>query len=429
MEPFEEKLQKFIRQDGQAWSVPAAPVDKVLRGWRQASAPRRSATRVPWSISAVVFSALVVVMAIWFRPPADHAHPAKVQTVNVQGHFTSIGSLGSIQNVDMVSSQDGWALTNKVVLRTVNGGGTWVRTSGLPGNTVLVSGWFFSTQQAIVEAKSQPGSGTGTLYATSDGGRTWRQLGYVPSNTVVQQFLDPTHGWAQQGSKVIRTTDGGQSWQEVFSLPQGGAGTGSLGWIRFSTSQDGTLLWFQTGAPGFWAMHSVDGGQNWTPQKLPVLNKTGFTLVTNLQPPVFWGNEGAMSGWEDGRLITYHTNNGGDSWTVVGASGIQPTPPNTFVGNPNVTWTSAQVGWLGPMVSKSGKGYLLYRSADGGRTWSVTTRFSGLDWSVSASLPLRFVKQADGWLLITRQEGAQYELWQTTDGGQHWRTTTFSHAR
>lgn len=146
--------------------------------------------------------------------------------------------------------------------------------------------------------------------------------------------------------------------------------------------------------------------------------------MTNLQPPAFFGADGVMSGWEDGRLITYHTTDGGNSWTVVQGSGVQDYPPNAFPGTQGVNWSTSQVGWLGPMLSKDAKSYLLYRTGNGGRSWRVASRFTGLTWGESASP--QFPSPKAGWLLVTRREGAQYELWRTEDGGQHWQRASLS---
>jgi photosystem II stability/assembly factor-like uncharacterized protein len=68
-------------------------------------------------------------------------------------------------------------------IRTVDGGGTWVRSStvGLPGapESLLMAdarhGWALVGMSVCLTFKSNCSSRTG-LYATVDGGSTWTQL-------------------------------------------------------------------------------------------------------------------------------------------------------------------------------------------------------------------------------------------------------------
>ena len=60
-------------------------------------------------------------------------------------------------------------------------------------------------------------SGSGGLFATSNGGSSWQQIYTSSSGTGVgpMYFSDTSHGWAVDGGALMATTDGGHGWQPI----------------------------------------------------------------------------------------------------------------------------------------------------------------------------------------------------------------------
>jgi photosystem II stability/assembly factor-like uncharacterized protein len=102
----------------------------------------------------------------------------------------------------------------------------------------------------------------GTIMASDDGGRTWRQQhGLVESSLFGVRFVDARRGWAVGiDSVILRTEDGGTTWTSQPSpLAQRSfydvAVSGARGWI---VGGEGTLL------------KTSDAGGSWTVEALPI---------------------------------------------------------------------------------------------------------------------------------------------------------------
>jgi photosystem II stability/assembly factor-like uncharacterized protein len=92
--------------------------------------------------------------------------------------------------------------------------GGW--NSGCCGKVIISARpTLFGDQGFLVEG----GSGTPTVWTTSDGGQTWKSPRSMP---VAPIFVDPTHWWGESrapigatGNELYRTADAGASWQRV----------------------------------------------------------------------------------------------------------------------------------------------------------------------------------------------------------------------
>lgn len=90
------------------------------------------------------------------------------------------------------------------------------------------------------------------LFATNDGGRTWRELPVAHGEPGVRDmiFTDPVNGWISSLScygrdcttSVSHTADGGQSWQDQLSGPYVGGDTLYIGTFDFVDSETGWFL-------------------------------------------------------------------------------------------------------------------------------------------------------------------------------------------
>lgn len=167
----------------------------------------------------------------------DSGETWQTQQVNVQGG-------GRLFSIACTNSQRAWAVgKGGLLLRTINGGRTWVRQD-LGTEETLMRVRFFGESGWIVGGRQ----GKPVLFRTRDGGETWEAHAVKTSSGLFDIFFVGNLGWvAGEGGTILRTTDGGETWvkQEVptsenlthlffLSTSQGWAGGEKGTLIRFS---------------------------------------------------------------------------------------------------------------------------------------------------------------------------------------------------
>ncbi len=210
----------------------------------------------------------------------------------------------SVSNADTVHSRLGWQLVdtgsmthfrglsvvsrtvvwlggyNGVVLRTVDGGRSWLDASPAGASSLQFRDIeAFDATHAVAMAA---GSGTDSrLYATADGGRSWR-LAYENSNSQAffdcMSFVDRQHGLVLSDPvdgkfRILATHDGGRTWTV---LPNAGMPPALQGEAGFAASGEclttwGRDAWFGSGGSSTARIyHSRDGGLNWSVRATPL---------------------------------------------------------------------------------------------------------------------------------------------------------------
>lgn len=135
-------------------------------------------------------------------------------------HAAAVPDGVSLSSVWFVDSTHGWAVgadeeecAGGVMLRTTDGGRTWVR------HTLSEEWWLGGAMHDVTFVDQSHGWAVGGdwwldgyLYRTSDGGSTWERIDLPegPSPAALC-FTDATHGWAV-GERLWRTSDGGATW-------------------------------------------------------------------------------------------------------------------------------------------------------------------------------------------------------------------------
>jgi len=237
------------------------------------------------------------------------------------------------------------------------------------------------------------------VYSSTDGGSTWQELA-LPSGTYVETALSCTssvhcsaggsqyEGLNAQDKPIMNpvflsTSNGGESWTiQSFPTPQlgqyqlmGNAGVTQLSCPSSETCE--ALLVASFGGPGYSTaadnifMRTDDGGQSWSTTILP-------------------GQPAPTSG---GGLMNSPSNNG-------------MSCPST-----QVCVASAVVSPNSPATS------IVWRTDDGGATWSVGSLPDGL----TSAGPLSCPDSLHCWIVAgSYSKGSNDQLLESTDGGASW---------
>lgn len=118
-----------------------------------------------------------------------------------------------LTQVDMISATHGWAVGDAGVLRTVDGK-TWqpvAEPAALTFNTV-----HFTDRRHGVGITLGEGRVVSSIYATDDGGMSWRGL-EMPVDPLDITANSPSDFWVAGKDSVWRSHDAGRSWQRRLS--------------------------------------------------------------------------------------------------------------------------------------------------------------------------------------------------------------------
>ncbi len=263
-------------------------------------------------------------------------------------------------------------------------------------------------------------------------GMRWRSIGPYRGGRVIAVAGVPgdpnTFYFGGVAGGVWKTTDGGNTWLPIFDNQP----VSSIGSIAVAPS-DANVLYVGTGeacirgniSHGDGVYKSTDAGKTWKHVGLRDTRHIGQVVVHPRNPDiVFVAALGHAYGPNPERGV-FRSLDGGKTWEKVlykdektGAIDI------TFVpGNPSILFAALWEAHRTPYsMSSGGPGSGLYRSSDGGATW---TRLEGnglpkgiygrIGVSVSGANPERV------WALIEADQGG---LFRSDDGGTNWRLLT-----
>ena len=182
------------------------------------------------------------------------------------------GSLIGLTDVAFVDGRQGWVVGNcGVIMSTADGGESWGLQRGPDCSGPNLRRVFFADAERGWAVSAMEGP----LFATRDGGKTWNEQPAAPLTDVF--FADASHGWAVgPDSTVLSTSDGGATWVRR-TLPI----AASLNAVFFADTLHGWAVGI-TGDPEQAAVvATVDGGQTWTAQSAPGRNLVGGVAFTS----------------------------------------------------------------------------------------------------------------------------------------------------
>jgi len=243
---------------------------------------------------------------------------------------------------------------------------------------------------------------------------------------------DPnTYYVAGAAGGVFKSTDGGQTWKAIFEHE----GTASIGALAVAPSNS-NFLWVGTGeanirndvVDGKGVYFSPDAGHSWQFMGLASTQQISAIQIDPHDPnTVFVAALGHAWGPNADRGV-FKTTDGGKTWKKVlfvndttGAADLAMAP-----GNPRVLfaamWEFRRYPWT--MVD-GGPGSGLYRSTDGGETWTKLTK--GLPEGPLGRIAVAVAPSNLNhvYALIAAKHGM---LWQSTDMGDSWSAVSDSHA-
>ena len=336
----------------------------------------------------------------------------------------------TIRKVYMIDARNGWALGDTYLMRTLDGGNRWFNVSpnGLTLNGIGASGYFLTANSGWL-LTSLANNDIGTLFRTSDGGRTWTAYDVPFSNGQVQ-FLSANTGFvmtslgagmSKEAVAIYQTTNGGVTWTRKYindpnapgagtTLPLGGQKSGMAfrdiwrGWIGGNYPSAGYVYLFVTN----------NSGSTWKQVLLPL--PAGYSnAFVSIKAPIYFGAFNAilpvsLINGTDSDLYIYVTNDAGYKWVTTG-----------FVRNGELPYTDFVTLNNGFVWDWSGKFHV---TRNAGVTWSEITP------NVDFTLHLRqidFVSTTTGWALEIYDNGSS-SLYQTTDAGRTWNLLTVSQA-
>lgn len=338
----------------------------------------------------------------------------------------------------------GWTGTGLGLAKTSDGGATWqsmrVPTSRITAVRFIDEqvGWIggFEDRGVQIACRQAAPSGTppckGVVLRTQDGGKTWQLVLEIPADDVQGdpilqlQAVDGQIAWALTLDaspcqpcleNLQRTTDGGHTWKTLRS------GLDSAT-IRFASARRGWIARADpTGAVDSIVEVTSDGGATWQ-DVMRATDGEPFALdAASINTAWFLTRNGAYCTSSNcDRYGLYRTEDGGNTWTYL-------NNPKSFAFNcsgghlAGPLFASATTGWFGLNLGAGG--------ANAGPGGVMTSHDGGLSWRCATSPPnISLVSAADPLHLWAsgpdRSSNEQSSgLYSSEDGGKTWHRLRF----
>ncbi len=282
------------------------------------------------------------------------------------------GTPADLNAVYFINSETGFVVGENTILKTINGGATWLHKENPP---VMNDVYTF---KSVCFTNSMTGWIAGDLYKSPPG---------------VHYRI------------ILKTINGGENWTESYTNSNLG-----LNSICYRTSDAGYTVGFNA------IIKSTNQGLTWTEQDFPKGENDDVTFNS-----ICFNNP--LIGWAAGDVyvdppgihqeIIYKTLNGGQNWEVVYRSGS--------IGLNSVNFCNALNGWA---VSDCE----ILTSHNGGANWIIQKAYGGLNTFYFLK-SVFFVNSSIGWVVGGKLETIGYEhsnvMIKTTNEGINWTEQSF----
>jgi photosystem II stability/assembly factor-like uncharacterized protein len=269
-------------------------------------------------------------------------------------------------SVDAVDATHAWAVGDRALYRTSDGGKSWKGAGNPDDGTVL-------RQVHFVDEHFGWGVGrNGKLYRSGDGGSTWGELS-PPCGAEAVCFTAQDDGWVAVGDRIARSTYGGDSWTPVFTVP----------------GQQSQATWHPV------ALQCARGGVVWA------LFSRGDAAAGHIPYALYRGTAGGE--WA---LVAKEAMTVPDLPSDAPPLGGYPAPISVIDGESSVALT-----FTGPADPPVG-----LRVATFGQGLGPERKIAALSSPLGAS----FLSPDSGWVVGRSKDGSNDVILATTDGGQTW---------
>jgi|GEM_PF-1447444 len=296
---------------------------------------------------------------------------AGTSTVSVSWEKLNVPYFGKPIQIEFTSSDTGYILgqdtitLNSILAKTNDGGKSWAvikfskqfLTDTAMGNIVKVNP---SNKNSNVLF-----SGSNNILRSDNSGATWRieqsaTNTLVPPTSITYYFLDDSRIIAV-GQDVYRSTDGGDNWTTVFVPDQYFS---TLYLLQFTNQQIGYAaggIMYDGNNNGV-LIKTTDGGNTWKSIDYPLKQAIGGISFLNdnigfINISLYSGDQATTS--STGSAL-YKTENGGDSWTAANSNIKLPVVQDAIS---KIYFKTEQDGY--------GIGANIYHTTDGGINWQI----------------------------------------------------------
>jgi len=319
----------------------------------------------------------------------------------------------SLTALRMISPAAAWIGGEGFIARTDNGGADWRVQYDGPGTVNSLFALDGNQAWAMVSERELPKD----ILRTMDGGKTWLRVGQAPNGGFLH-FISGSTGF----SAGAMTTDGGATWREL-PVPDH-----LVGDAYFHDPANGWAV-TQPSATSFSFMRTKDGGKSWTAVK-KFSNTSIISAVTrSAGKDDAWIECIGDSGMSQTAYSLFHTRDGGSSWQAViehstAGAGTAPgfargvesgAAVNNGAGPGSLYAVNGQTAYMGGYCSPCEVPNTIGWTKDGGKSWNNGEQaLPGY-----APSQLAMADEENGWF-ISGSGGDPYILYATSDGGKHW---------
>jgi photosystem II stability/assembly factor-like uncharacterized protein len=241
-----------------------------------------------------------------------------------------------LMNVQFLSPQKGWVMSDWELLRTEDGGKTWLcyQSQKIGSAGYIFRSFSFGDERTgwFIEEDNEENGQEGRIFSTTDGGRSWRGRERELKDTIKKspgydrdfeknilfekvKFFDSQSGYViartytEKGDSrlanliILKTEDGGKKWTVLTRFNDS--------WLLRTQFVSQEEMWIHENNR-HQLLHTINGGKTWNELSYPRGEGLSYT------PLMFFldSNKGWMAATPDSFLYPWlYTNNGGKTWS------------------------------------------------------------------------------------------------------------------
>ncbi len=202
----------------------------------------------------------------------------------------------SMSDVFFTDKDNGWAVADKKVFKSTDGGNTW--TSQIVSDNVLFTIYF-------TDANTGYCAGQFDRYKTTDGGNTWVAQSKAANYVRDIQFVNGV-GYQLDYYNFYKTTDG-DTWTNVYAFADNTQYTWHMHFVDNSNGYIAGDYYGGSDTYGF-VDKTTDEGKSWTHHTFAKKYAQGVRFLTK--------SYGYVAGGEYSEAVIWKTTDGGESWSV-----------------------------------------------------------------------------------------------------------------